>query len=201
MLGGTFFPVAQAGGAARRAQPAHAAGMVPARDREHDGRRRRPRRARAGRARSSRSRAVTGALAFARIGQAGGAMKALTIAATDLRRLLRWRANIFFLFVLPMLIILLLGAAFGGSQTGANRRPRPATGHRSRGSSSTRPGAPSVDAARRATRAPSSLQTGRRARRRRRRARDPGRLRRAAAARRERDGSTTSPARTRSLSS
>jgi ABC-2 type transport system permease protein len=42
-------------------------------------------------------------------------MKALTIAATDLRRLLRWRANLFFLFVLPMLIILLLGAAFGGA--------------------------------------------------------------------------------------
>lgn len=42
-------------------------------------------------------------------------MKALVIAATDLRRLLRWRANIFFLFVLPMLIILLLGAAFGGA--------------------------------------------------------------------------------------
>jgi ABC-2 type transport system permease protein len=44
-------------------------------------------------------------------------MKALAIAATDLRRLLRWRGNIFFLFVLPMLIILLLGAAFGGGQT------------------------------------------------------------------------------------
>lgn len=42
-------------------------------------------------------------------------MKALAIAATDLRRLLRWRANVFFLFLLPMLIILLLGAAFGGS--------------------------------------------------------------------------------------
>jgi len=42
-------------------------------------------------------------------------MKALAIAATDLRRLLRWRANIFFVFVLPMLIILLLGAAFGGA--------------------------------------------------------------------------------------
>jgi linearmycin/streptolysin S transport system permease protein len=42
-------------------------------------------------------------------------VRALTIAATDLRRLLRWRANLFFLFVLPMLIILLLGAAFGGS--------------------------------------------------------------------------------------
>jgi ABC-2 type transport system permease protein len=44
-------------------------------------------------------------------------MRSLAIAATELRRLLRWRANIFFLFVLPMLIILLLGAAFGGSDT------------------------------------------------------------------------------------
>ena len=42
-------------------------------------------------------------------------MKVLTIAATELRRLVRWRANLFFLFVLPMMIILLLGAAFGGS--------------------------------------------------------------------------------------
>lgn len=41
-------------------------------------------------------------------------MKALAIAGADTRRLLRWRANVFFLFVLPMLIILLLGAAFGG---------------------------------------------------------------------------------------
>jgi ABC-2 type transport system permease protein len=40
-------------------------------------------------------------------------VKILTIAVTDLRRLFRWRANIFFLFILPMLIILLLGAAFG----------------------------------------------------------------------------------------
>jgi linearmycin/streptolysin S transport system permease protein len=43
-------------------------------------------------------------------------MKVIAIAVTDLRRLLRWRANVFFLFVLPMLIILLLGAAFGGSR-------------------------------------------------------------------------------------
>ncbi len=41
-------------------------------------------------------------------------MKVFAIAATDLRRLMRWRANIFFLFILPMLLILLLGAAFGG---------------------------------------------------------------------------------------
>ena len=43
-------------------------------------------------------------------------MKAVAIAATDLRRLIRWRGNLFFLIVLPMLIILLLGAVFGGGQ-------------------------------------------------------------------------------------
>jgi linearmycin/streptolysin S transport system permease protein len=43
-------------------------------------------------------------------------MKAFAIAANDMRRLLRWRGNIFFLFVLPMLIILLLGAVFGRSE-------------------------------------------------------------------------------------
>lgn len=41
-------------------------------------------------------------------------MKVLAIATVELRRLFRYRANVFFLFVLPMLIILLLGAAFGG---------------------------------------------------------------------------------------
>jgi ABC-2 type transport system permease protein len=44
-------------------------------------------------------------------------VKTFAIAATDVRRLLRWRANIFFLFVLPMLIILLLGAAFGSGSS------------------------------------------------------------------------------------
>ena len=44
-------------------------------------------------------------------------MKMIAIAGADTRRLLRWRANVFFLFVLPMLIILLLGAAFGGGAT------------------------------------------------------------------------------------
>jgi len=43
-------------------------------------------------------------------------VKALAVAGVELRRLLRWRANLFFLFVLPMLIILLLGAAFGGAE-------------------------------------------------------------------------------------
>ena len=42
-------------------------------------------------------------------------MKALAIAFVELRRLFRYRANVFFLLVLPMLIILLLGAAFGGA--------------------------------------------------------------------------------------
>jgi ABC-2 type transport system permease protein len=40
-------------------------------------------------------------------------VKVLVIATVELRRLFRYRANVFFLFVLPMLIILLLGAAFG----------------------------------------------------------------------------------------
>lgn len=42
-------------------------------------------------------------------------MKALVIGANSVRRLLRERSNIFFVFILPMLLILVLGAAFGGS--------------------------------------------------------------------------------------
>jgi ABC-2 type transport system permease protein len=41
-------------------------------------------------------------------------VKVLAIAGTSLRRLVRDRTNIFFVFVLPMLLILALGAAFGG---------------------------------------------------------------------------------------
>jgi len=41
-------------------------------------------------------------------------MKVLTIAYNSLRRLLRDRTNIFFVFLMPMLLILVLGAAFGG---------------------------------------------------------------------------------------
>jgi ABC-2 type transport system permease protein len=41
-------------------------------------------------------------------------VKALAIAAVNLRRLFRERATIFFVFVFPMLLILVLGAAFGG---------------------------------------------------------------------------------------
>ncbi|HEV2377016.1 MAG TPA: ABC transporter permease [Streptosporangiaceae bacterium] len=44
-------------------------------------------------------------------------MKAFVIAWTNLRRMLRNRANIFFVFVFPMLLILVLGATFGGSST------------------------------------------------------------------------------------
>ncbi len=46
-------------------------------------------------------------------------MKALWIAATNLRRTFRARMNIFFIFVFPMILILVLGATFGGSS-----RPR-----------------------------------------------------------------------------
>ncbi|MBE0416300.1 MAG: ABC transporter permease [Coriobacteriia bacterium] len=42
-------------------------------------------------------------------------MKALVIAATAVRRLVRDRSNIFFVFLMPMMLILVLGAAFGGS--------------------------------------------------------------------------------------
>jgi ABC-2 type transport system permease protein len=42
-------------------------------------------------------------------------MKALVIAATNLRRTLRERSSLFFVFLFPMLMILVLGLAFGGS--------------------------------------------------------------------------------------
>src|SRR5579871_6511246 len=41
--------------------------------------------------------------------------KALAIALNNLRRLFRVRTNLFFTFVFPMLLILVLGATFGGS--------------------------------------------------------------------------------------
>lgn len=44
-------------------------------------------------------------------------MKILTIATFNLRRLFRVRSNLFFIVILPMLLILLLGSAFGGSFT------------------------------------------------------------------------------------
>ena len=40
-------------------------------------------------------------------------MKTLTIAANSLRRLFRDRSNIFFVFVLPIVLILVLGLVFG----------------------------------------------------------------------------------------
>ncbi len=44
-------------------------------------------------------------------------MKVLYIATANLRRMFRARANIFFVFVFPMALILVLGAAFGGSSS------------------------------------------------------------------------------------
>jgi ABC-2 type transport system permease protein len=41
-------------------------------------------------------------------------LKAFALAAVNLRRLLRDRSNIFFVFVFPMLLILVLGVSFGG---------------------------------------------------------------------------------------
>ncbi|WNV84755.1 ABC transporter permease [Umezawaea sp. Da 62-37] len=43
--------------------------------------------------------------------------KVLTIAGTNLHRLFRDRTNLFFVLVLPLMLILVLGAAFGGSST------------------------------------------------------------------------------------
>lgn len=40
-------------------------------------------------------------------------MKALAIAAVNVRRMLRERSNVFFVFVFPMLLILVLGVSFG----------------------------------------------------------------------------------------
>lgn len=42
-------------------------------------------------------------------------MKALAIAGTNLRRTLRERSSIFFIFLFPMLMIFAVGAAFGGT--------------------------------------------------------------------------------------
>ena len=44
-------------------------------------------------------------------------MKALWIALANLRRMFRVRTNFFFVFVFPMVLILVLGATFGGSYT------------------------------------------------------------------------------------
>jgi ABC-2 type transport system permease protein len=44
-------------------------------------------------------------------------VKALVIARTNLLRMVRERTTIFFVFILPLLIVLLLGATFGGAFT------------------------------------------------------------------------------------
>ncbi|MGE5134234.1 MAG: ABC transporter permease [Gemmatimonadota bacterium] len=44
-------------------------------------------------------------------------MKTLTMVGLEFRRVFRYRMNIFFLFLFPLLMILVLGVAFGGSQT------------------------------------------------------------------------------------
>ena len=44
-------------------------------------------------------------------------MKALSIGAAELRRMFRDRTNLFFVFLFPVILILLLGATFGGDST------------------------------------------------------------------------------------
>ena len=41
-------------------------------------------------------------------------MKVLAIAGSNVRRMLRERSNIFFVFIFPLALILLIGAQFGG---------------------------------------------------------------------------------------
>jgi ABC-2 type transport system permease protein len=43
--------------------------------------------------------------------------RVLAIALTNLRRMFRVRTNFFFAFAFPMMLILVLGATFGGSAT------------------------------------------------------------------------------------
>src|SRR5205085_2685699 len=109
-----LLPGGAGGGRAGGPQLRDAAGVVPPRHRGHGGRARRRRGRRAG-ARDPGLRRRDRDAGAAALAPAGGAVKALAIAATHVRRVVRWRANLFFLFVLPMMIILLLGAAFGGS--------------------------------------------------------------------------------------
>src|SRR5262252_4818059 len=44
-------------------------------------------------------------------------MKAFWIGMANLRRMFRARANIFFVFVFPLVLILVLGVTFGGSSS------------------------------------------------------------------------------------
>lgn len=44
-------------------------------------------------------------------------MKALAIVGVNLRRMVRYRSNLFFMLLFPMLLILVIGAAFGGGFT------------------------------------------------------------------------------------
>ena len=44
-------------------------------------------------------------------------MRSVTIAGNNIRRMLRDRSNIFFVFMFPMLLILVIGATFGGGFT------------------------------------------------------------------------------------
>ena len=55
-------------------------------------------------------------------------MAALEIARVNLLRILRDRTNLFFVFLLPLIIIVALGAAFGGA-----RHQPPRGGPRGRG--------------------------------------------------------------------
>ena len=48
-------------------------------------------------------------------------MKVLAIGLSNIRRMLRERSNIFFVFIFPIAIILLIGAQFGGGDRSGHR--------------------------------------------------------------------------------
>jgi ABC-type Na+ efflux pump permease subunit len=115
ILGGAMFPLSQAPELLRQAQPGDAARLVPACDR-HDGRRHgRSRRHRPDPARppgflDRDDHDRPGAIPKL----PGGEMKALLIARANVTRMFRDRIGLVFTFILPAVIIVVMGMAFGG---------------------------------------------------------------------------------------
>ena len=184
ILGGTFAPELAGARGLRDARAAHAARLVPARPRRH---------ARAGRRRSPTAcrrslvllamGLVTGGIGMLRarrlVTPDDPAAKALDIGRVNLLRQLRDRGDLFFVFVLPTIIIVALGLQFGGP-TAARARRRRARGRRGgRGawSRSSRPDPTRFDV-RRGRRRGAPLRSTGRARPARGRRRGPGRVRR-----------------------
>ncbi len=72
-------------------------------------------------------------------------MKVLAIASANVRRMLRDRSNIFFVFIFPLALILLIGAQFGGGITPLIGVHDPSTGELSRETVALLSESPGVD--------------------------------------------------------